>query len=266
MIDQLPHQTRTDNKQAQVKQDRDLERIINGYRTLIAQPNEYMEKTYQTALEQAPEATQEQIQTYTHTLTEQTNATGLYISALINKNNDKELTLTLPTPYDNIGYRHQHPNTTIEGDTGNDTAWYMSDGELTIQGNTGKNTASYMSEGKLTIQGNTGNNTAWNISGGNIIIQGNTGDHTAWNMSNGKLTIQGNTGNVTANDMRGGKLTIQGNTGNNTGDSMSGGTINIHGDPGKDLGRNARSTATINLQTPTRRHHTCKATINTTPK
>jgi len=211
MLDQLPKQERTVTKQAQVIKDRDLERIITGYKKNIAQdiPNNSTEERYQRASTIAPEATQEQIQAYIYALTEQTNATGLYISALINNNKQEELTLTLPTPYNHIGYKHQHPNTTIQGDTGKFTTWKMRGG-------------------KLTIQGNTGEYTAWDMSDGDLTIQRNTGDRTAWRMSGGKLTI--------------------------------------HGDPGQHLGVDATSKATINLRTPTTPHHTCKATINTTPQ
>jgi formylmethanofuran dehydrogenase subunit C len=148
---------------------------------------------------------------------------GIYLSALINKSDDKEIIITtdhLEKFPSSIGYKNYYKTIRINNNTGNFLGSNMQGGKIFAR--TAKNHVGYKMKGGIIHLDNAGNNLGMLLNRGKIYVK-NAGDCIGWYMKAGTIYVE-NTGEGVGYYMQGGTIHIE-NTYQSLSDEIHGGNI-----------------------------------------
>jgi len=243
LFGQLKPEKRVEIVKPKVKRNKNLERIIQNYKSFIEEAVIYdeQESLYQE-LELEPVSSKNIVEFSlcldSYQRLDNFYLSGYFISRLINESSDKEF--TIHTNYfdsliDAIGYRNEK-HITINGNVGNWVGDRMKSGEITINGNVGCRVGWYIENGIIIINGNSGGEVGRGMKNGKITINGNARDWVGEYMEKGSIIVQGNVGANVGRFMSGGNIIVKGNASDELGSFMSGGNIIVKGNASDELG------------------------------
>jgi len=119
---------------------------------------------------------------------------GVYLSELINKCPEKEVTLIthhLGGNLHGLGYRNKEHIIIVEGDVGADLGGNMSGGQIEVKGSAGDTVGFDMSKGNIVVHGDVGRELGYYMSGGKILVHGDAAKGLGRYMDAGEIHIQG---------------------------------------------------------------------------